>query len=49
MLDERLGSVSEALLHRFLSVSEAQNCHIDLVGNIGPGKLNPLSAKFDPF
>jgi hypothetical protein len=49
MLDERLGSVSEALLHRFLSVSEAQNCHIDLVGNIGPGKLNPLSANFDPF
>ena len=49
MLDERLGSVSEALLHRFLSVSEAQNCHIDLVGNIGPGRLKPPFCKIRPL
>jgi hypothetical protein len=48
-LVERFQSVTEALFNRFWSVSEAQNCHIDLVGNIGPCRLNPLSAKFDPF
>jgi hypothetical protein len=36
-------SAFEALMMRYSTVSEAffevQNCHIDLVGNIGPGKL----------
>ena len=35
----RCSSVVEALLKRFRSVSEAQNYHIDLVGNIGPRRL----------
>ena len=46
----RSWSVFEALLRRYstvLSVSEAQNYHIDLVGNIGLGRLNVL-ASFEP-
>jgi hypothetical protein len=39
MLDKRFRSVNEGSLNRFCSVSESQNYHIDLVGNIGPGRL----------
>jgi hypothetical protein len=37
----RFRSVAEALLNRFWSVYVAQNCHIDLVGNIGPKAQAP--------